>query len=130
MATKKYNDEEEQNETLAAENLAVYSTSALQPSTMSIPLRSDLANRFETSYQRWKSETWMHSSPRKITEHPDFLNIVRMGQQAVPYIIEKLRQEPSGLVWALNRIFNRQIAPGSSLTIPQLSQQWIQALTR
>lgn len=130
MAKSKYTNDEEQKDALVAENLALYSSSPINNVIVPSSLCSDLANRFEASYQRWKREAWMHSSPRKITEHPDFQNIVRMGQQAVPFIIDKLRQEPSGLVWALNRIFNRQIAPGSCLTIPQLSQQWIQVLAR
>lgn len=88
----------------------------------------DIQSKFEESYQRWKQETWMFSSPRKLTSHPDFQAIVNMGKDAVPCILDKLEAEPSPLVWALNRIYDCRISEGKYLTIPELAQKWLQIL--
>lgn len=110
------------------ETLAVYGSTPRYAPTMHVEDTDRMRQRFEESYQRWKRESWMFSSPRALTSHPDFRTIVEMGRDAVPYILDKLEKEPSPLVWALNRIYDRSISEGKYLSIPQLAQKWLQIL--
>ncbi len=66
---------------------------------------------FEKKYQEWKSycvrpEVAEQSSDAAYINNAPFQDIVALGDQAVPYIIEKLRTDPEAhfLIHALERI--------------------------
>ncbi|MCQ2251852.1 MAG: hypothetical protein MJZ61_00225 [Bacteroidales bacterium] len=84
--------------------------------------------RFEELYEKWKYETWMYSNPSKFVNNPNFKAIVEMGESAVPFIIEKIKEFPSDLVKALNKIYNCRISPDKKVSISEACKLWIEKL--
>lgn len=87
-----------------------------------------LRTRFEELYEQWWKETCVYSDPNKFTSNPNFKAIVRMGENAVPFIIEKIKVFPSDLVKALNQIYNRRISPNKKVSIKEACRLWIEKL--
>jgi hypothetical protein len=83
---------------------------------------------FEAYYQHWKQQTRFHSFFRFITRNENFKAIVNMGTRATPFIIEKLKQEPSFLILALNQIYHKRIS-NMPISIDQAAQLWIKELS-
>ena len=55
----------------------------------------------------------MHSNPNIIMRNGNFLKIVEMGEDALPYIFEKLEEGATGLWWLpLERITGEKITRG------------------
>lgn len=60
---------------------------------------------FESEYEKWYKETCFDSRTDLILENQHFKNIINLGVDAVPFILEKIKEEPSFLVYTLDRIF-------------------------
>lgn len=84
--------------------------------------------KFEKLYSQWLIDTMYLSSPSQIVNNEDFKNIVSMREDAIPFIIEKLEEKPSCLVWSLNYIFGFRISNNPSITIPEASRLWLRYL--
>jgi hypothetical protein len=63
-----------------------------------------VANTFRDYYQRWKKETRFSSSSDVMFGNSNYQAIIKMGWDAVPCIIDQLREEPDHLLWALQAI--------------------------
>jgi hypothetical protein len=61
-------------------------------------------------------------------EHPSFIEIVNMGGNAVPFILQEIDEKPSNLVWALNKIFHKKI--GENCNIREACELWIKELRK
>ncbi len=86
--------------------------------------------RFENHLINWEKKTLFLSSTKAIIENEDFQAIVAMGHSAVPYIIEKIENKPSTLVWALNLIYNRKITNNPNATILDACKLWVKELKK
>lgn len=64
----------------------------------------DAVSRFHRLVRKWRIETAYVSSTSELFEHPSFVEIVSMGKEAVPLIIDELERQPDLLVGALTRI--------------------------
>jgi hypothetical protein len=53
---------------------------------------------------RWTKETSEIASPTRRFMHPDYQRIIGMGQPALPWLIERLRNQPDDWFWALAAI--------------------------
>jgi hypothetical protein len=90
-----------------------------------------VVERFKALAQSWKQETLFCSSRDKMVNHPAYQEIIRMGQTAVPFLIEELRAEPRYWFHALHAITGEDpVAPedrgfGSRMTAAWLN--WAQA---
>ena len=87
-----------------------------------------LRDRFNVLYNQWYKDTEFLSSVDPIVNHPAFNAIVRMGKDAVPYILDKIDKEPSPLVWTLNLIFKSKISNDSRLTVSEACRLWVKRL--
>lgn len=83
---------------------------------------------FESYLEKWRRETQYLSSVTAITSHPSFLQIVNMGGNAVPFILNEIERKPSNLVWALNAIFHKKI--GDGVTVTEACRLWIAELKK
>ena len=83
---------------------------------------------FNRLLTEWQNNTRFLSSTTAITSNPSFLQIVNMGGNAVPFIIEEISRKPSNLVWALNAIFHKKIGKGTTVT--EACRLWIAELKR
>lgn len=61
--------------------------------------------KFYHHYENWLNETGPMSDRYKIMHHQDYLEIVKMGERAVPYIMKEIDTDPGFLYWALNDIY-------------------------
>lgn len=61
--------------------------------------------KFYHHYENWINETWPLSDRYEIMHHHDYLEIVKMGERAVPYIMKEIDNDPGFLYWALNDIY-------------------------
>ena len=83
---------------------------------------------FSKYHDEWQHDTKFLSSVSAITAHPAFSQIVNMGGNAVPFIIEEIERKPSNLVWALNAIFHKKIGNGETVT--EACKLWIAELKK
>ena len=61
-------------------------------------------SKFINLKDTWKRETSMMSSLSQMFSHPAYLNIISMGNKALPYIFKELESEPDDWFWALTSI--------------------------
>ena len=83
--------------------------------------------KFEEYYKQWHLNTMFSSNPNMIIEDANFQKIIHMGDSAIPLIIEKIKLEPSQLVWALNIITKKKISNKSSTTISDACKLWVKS---
>ncbi len=92
----------------------------LQPSSPS------LRERFRTLSIRWKAEREPSSSVAQMAKHPAYKEIIRMGADAVPFIIEELEKEPDHWFAALNLLTGADpVPPKKRGKIKDMARAWI-----
>lgn len=65
---------------------------------------AELRPRFRNLASAWKEATRYCSSTTEVAMHPAYQQIIGMGRQAIPLILEELRAEPNQWFWALKAI--------------------------
>ena len=88
-----------------------------------------MKSQFEQRIQAWKGNTMFMSFAEQIVNEHNFKEIVSMGEDVVPYILEEIKKEPSPLVWSLNFIFGKTISNNPNTTIEQACKLWVKALS-
>lgn len=101
----------------------------LQQTNDKIYSHLSIKSRFEQRVAAWKKNTRFMSFAEKIVNEKNFQDIVLMGEEVVPYILEEITREPSPLVWSLNVIFNKTISNNPDTTIEQACKLWVKALS-
>lgn len=81
--------------------------------------------KFEEYCAQWNLNTMFSSNPRLIIEDINFQNIIKMGEEVIPFILIKIEKEPSLLVWALNIITQKQISQNEAITIKDACKLWV-----
>ena len=56
--------------------------------------------------------------------------IVYAKKEAVPYIVERIKEKPSNLMWALNLIYGKKISDKKSLTITEACKLWVEEIEK
>jgi len=54
--------------------------------------------------EQWRRETGMLSSISKKVQHPAYFRIIEMGEEALPWILQELRDRPAHWFTALRAI--------------------------
>lgn len=49
---------------------------------------NDLEKKFNDHTNKWKKDTRFHSNVGIICEHPDYLEIIKMGEDVVPFMLK------------------------------------------
>jgi hypothetical protein len=62
-----------------------------------------------------------------IVENENFQAIVNMKEDAVPFILEKLEEEPGFLTVALDLIYNKKVSD-NPVTFEEARQLWLEKL--
>jgi len=81
---------------------------------------------FYAEYEAWKNETWLLSTGMHNNEHFD--NIVKMGVDAVPYLIEVLKEGPNHIVHACDLIFPDEVTYEGYIPLDFGCEVWLQIL--
>lgn len=80
---------------------------------------------FKKDLEEWQRETQFLSFHKK--DHPAYQRIVAMGQTAIPFILDELRQEPSWVLIALFDITGENPSlPEHAGKLKELTQDWLQ----
>jgi len=89
--------------------------------------RDPRRERFRSLAQLWRSETQWLSSTRDIAMHPAYQEIIGMGAEALPMILEDLRQNSGHWYWALKAISNEDpVVPRDRGSIKKMKGAWLQ----
>jgi hypothetical protein len=85
---------------------------------------ADLPSRFRAYAETWRRQTQHYSSVSKMISHPAYTAIIEMGREAVPLLLEELRDRPDHWLVALNRITREDPAPSGS-TFSEAVEAWL-----
>ena len=81
---------------------------------------------FYQEYEAWKNETQFLSVGGFNNDHFD--NIVKMGDKALPYIIELLEKGPNDIVHACDLIFPGEVTYTGFVPLDYCCKVWLQIL--
>lgn len=84
-----------------------------------------LMDRFDSLVKSWEKNTIFSSSMLGIIEDENFQEILKMGKDAIPLIINEINQKPSQLVWALNIITDSRLKTKQRLTLTESCKKWV-----
>lgn len=70
--------------------------------------------RFRKLADTWRRETAFLSSVTRMSAHPAYVEIIGMGQMAVPWILDELRERPAQWFTALMEITGEDPVPQSA----------------
>jgi hypothetical protein len=89
--------------------------------------RDTRRERFRSLAQQWRSETQWLSSTTQIAMHPAYQAIIGMGAEALPMILEDLRQTSDHWYWALKAISNEDpVVPRDRGSMKKMKIAWLQ----
>lgn len=72
----------------------------------------ELANEFHALVERWKAETFFHSSLTKVFAHPAYLRIIAMGTAGLALVLNELQKNPDRWFYALKLMAGTDVADG------------------
>lgn len=123
----------------------IFAVSAMGASQQSVQLQNQIRNlsaycaipassrrdprreRFRSLAQQWRSETQWLSSTTAIAMHPAYQAIIGMGADALPMILDDLRQNSGHWYWALKAISNEDpVVPRDRGSIKKMKNAWLQ----
>ncbi|MBX3387998.1 MAG: hypothetical protein KF691_00940 [Phycisphaeraceae bacterium] len=89
--------------------------------------RDPRRERFRSLAQQWRKETQWLSSTTQIAMNPAYQAIIGMGAQAIPMILEELRQNSGHWYWALKAISNEDpVVPRDRGSAKKMRAAWLQ----
>jgi hypothetical protein len=88
--------------------------------------RTEIKLVFDNFYEKWHEETKYLSSPTMMFENRYYKKIISLGMVVVPVIINKLKETPCHLFFALYKITGINPArPENRGNIEKMSNDWI-----
>jgi len=82
--------------------------------------------KFENLVATWKQRCLFSSSISEIVSDPSYMQIIGMGERALPFIIEKLREYPDHYFVALSAITGEDpVSDEDKGNIEKMAQAWI-----
>lgn len=90
--------------------------------------KCELRERFEEEYSMWKNEMMFIST--SVTENKHFENIVSMGVDIVPFILEKIKEKPDNIIFALDKLFPGVVKWNGFITMADACEAWIKILEK
>ena len=86
----------------------------------------EIAERFDELMGQWREESLLCSSATAIISSPAYRQIVEMGWQAVPFIIDELRKKPDHWYSALREITGEDpVAPKHQGNLVLMAKDWL-----
>jgi hypothetical protein len=87
---------------------------------------SSLECRFRDLVRQWKGATALTSSITEMATHPAYQQIIGMGKEAIPLILEELQREPDHWFWALKAITGEDpVSPADRGKLQRMAQAWL-----
>jgi len=83
-------------------------------------------NRFSELVKRWKASQGNVSSVSRMIDHSAYKEIIRMGEAAIPLLLDELRREPDHWFPALQAITEENPVPKAKWgKLQQMADSWI-----
>ena len=88
-----------------------------------------LDKRFTTLSEQWLCDTSFYSTYHTICSHPAFAEIVAMGEDVIPLLLEHLRSRPDARPWWMYALYDitgiSPIPPESQGNVDAMSEAWL-----
>jgi len=85
-----------------------------------------IQHRFRELVAQWKQGTRFLSSIHDMVSHPAYLQIIGMGKEAVPLLLDELRREPDHWFVALQAITGTDpIPPSACGDVENMTEAWL-----
>jgi len=89
--------------------------------------QTDLLLRFFTLRTWWEADTATLSSTTAIAMHPAYQQIIGIGPEAIPLILQELGRKPGHWFWALKSITGEDpVLPEHRGQIEKMTESWLQ----
>ncbi|MBI5865351.1 MAG: hypothetical protein HZB38_12750 [Planctomycetes bacterium] len=89
-------------------------------------MRNRRRERFQRLARQWREDTRWLSSTTDIAMHPAYQAIIGMGPEALPMIVDDLRENAGHWYWALKAISNEDpVPPGDRGAIKRMKAAWL-----
>ncbi len=89
-------------------------------------IRDRRRERFRGLSRRWREDTQWLSSTTEIAMHPAYQAVIGMGPEALPMILEDLRNNSGHWYWALKAISNEDpVPPRDRGAIKKMKGAWL-----
>ena len=103
---------------------AAWATDSTQTKWRSIP---PPRQRFTELADRWEVETVLFSNSHRAVAHPAHMEIIRMGEPAIPLILERMRETGGHWFHALRDITGANPIPHTERgNIPAMQKAWLE----
>lgn len=87
----------------------------------------DKRTRFRSLASKWKDETAFESTTVALVLHPSYQEIIGMGPDALPLILDELNREPAQWFWALRAISAEDpVVPRNRGDVLKMRDAWLQ----
>lgn len=87
----------------------------------------NLRQRFRELMDVWQKETLHMSSSSQMAMHPAYQQIIGMGPDAIPLLLEELQKKPGHWSWALRAITGENpVKDEHRGAIALIAQDWIE----
>ena len=98
----------------------------IQADENSFPTDPEIANKFYSLSQQWKTEVEGMSSP-SMFQHSTYEEIINLGTKVIPLLLEDLTQNPLFWLSALNTITGvNPIKPEQRGKVKQMAGAWLE----
>jgi hypothetical protein len=98
-------------------------TSAPAPEP-TVEVDAALAERFGGLVEQWEQETMFTSSAHEIVLSKAYQRIIALGPPVIPLVLEKLKTEPHGWMWALQALAQDDVAEGAG-SVEEAAELWL-----
>lgn len=90
------------------------------------PPAEDLRARFHALANRWREETEFHSAISALYMHPAYQEIIGMGPDVLPLLLEDLAATRTDWFWALRSISRENPVPAEERgKINRMTERWL-----
>jgi len=87
---------------------------------------SDREQQFRTLAAQWKRERGPYSSSAQLAEHPAYQQIIRLGPEVIPCLLQELEREPDHWFRALHALTGADPVPLESRgKVREMAQAWL-----
>ncbi|HEY9851580.1 MAG TPA: hypothetical protein V6D28_19070 [Leptolyngbyaceae cyanobacterium] len=87
----------------------------------------EIVNKFYALAQQWENEVAGMSSTAQMSQHPNYQEIIRMGEKVVPLLLLELRKNPLYWLTALSTITGENpIKAEQRGRVKQMASAWIE----
>jgi hypothetical protein len=87
----------------------------------------ELASHISTLAEKWETEVEGMSSTARMSQHPAYQEIIQMGTQIVPLLLQELKRNPLYWLSALEEITGENpIQPEQRGRIKQMAEAWLE----